>query len=94
MCRLRDVIAGSFAPFHRIEIYLAKINMKWQILANKSLWLEDLKCYLSLCQVSGTGSLLFTGNLLMYRSRTVMFTGQRFEFSLLQNSYALCVVVS
>ena len=31
--------------------------MKQQVLANKSLWFEDLKCYLSLCQVSGTDSL-------------------------------------
>ena len=39
----RDVIAGSSAPpFHRFKIYLAKINTKWQVLANKSVWLEDL----------------------------------------------------
>ena len=28
----------------------------------------------------------------MYWSRTVMFTGQRFEFNLLQNSFALFIV--
>ena len=63
MCRWRDVIAGSSAPFQRFEIYLAKINTKYQVLANKTLWLEGLKCYLSLCQVSGTDSVLFTRNL-------------------------------
>ena len=52
--------------------------------------MEDLKCYLSLCQVSGTDSLLFTRNLYMYGSRTVMFTGQRFEFNSLPNSCANC----
>ena len=76
MCRWRDVTAGSSAPISPIRNLLRQ-----KILANKSLRLEDLKCDLSLCQVSGTDSLLLTRNLYMYRSRTVMFTGQRFEFN-------------
>ena len=48
--------------------------------------------FVSLCQVSGTDSLWFNKNLQMYRSRTVIFTGQRFENSLLQK--LMCAIYS
>ena len=37
--------------------------MKYQVLANKSLWVEDLKCYFNLCQVSGTDSVVYQKSL-------------------------------
>ena len=53
----------ALPPFHQIKVYLAKISLKQQVVANKSLWLEDLKCYLSLCQVSGTDSVVYEKSL-------------------------------
>ena len=70
-------------PFYRLEIYLVKINTKLIAYSIQQIVVvtgpEVL--YLSLCQVSVTNALLFTTeNFKMRRSRSALFTGQRFEF--------------
>ena len=62
MCQWHDVMASSSAPISPIQNLFSQ-NQHEIASTGKQIWLEDLKCYLSLCQVSGTDSLVYQKSL-------------------------------
>ena len=79
MCWRRDVTARSSAPILPVGNLCSE--KQEEVARTVKQTVEDGRPDVSSQSLQGTHCLLFSTNLQMRRNRTVMFTGQTFEFS-------------
>ena len=92
MCQWRDIIAGSSTPFSPIQNLFGQNQVEIASTGEQIVIVGRLELLSqSLPSLRYRLSVVYR-DLQVDRSRTVMFTGQRFEFNGLQNSCALFIV--